>query len=128
MEEENILDPIILEERKKPKRPVVITVICIIYFCFIALLLPIMITNLKTFELITFLSVIVFLLLYLMCIIEMWRMKKWAVYSFITLTVITQIFTYLMGSWNLMANIIPTICSVILLFQIKKMGGADVKE
>ena len=122
MEEEDILDPILLEERKKPKRPVVITVICILYFCFIALIIPALARNTTTVKSLSFLMVTAYLLITIICIIGLWKMQKWAVYSFIALTVLAQIFTITTGNWKLSANIIPTICSVILLFHLKKMN------
>jgi hypothetical protein len=82
MEQEDILDPILLEERKKPKRPVVITVICILYFVFIALIIPALVNRTSSFKNLAFIMA---------C------------------------------SWKLTANIIPSICSVVLLFQLKKM-------
>jgi len=125
MEEEDILDPILLEERKKPKRPVVITVICILYFCFIALIIPALARNTTTVKSLSFLMVTAYLLITIICIIGLWKMQKWAVYSFIALTVLAQIFTITTGNWKLSANIIPTICSVILLFHLKKMNGYE---
>jgi hypothetical protein len=123
MEQEDMLDPILLEERKKQKRPVVITVICILYFCFIALIIPALARNTTTVKSFSFLMVTVYLLTTVICIIGLWKMQKWAVYSFIALTILAQVFTLSTGNWNLTTNIIPTICSVILLFHLKKMNG-----
>ncbi len=123
MEQEDILDPILLEERKKPKRPVIITVMCILYFCFIALIIPALARNTTTIRNLSFLMVTMYLLITIICIIGLWKMQKWAVYSFIALTVLAQVFTVSTGTWKLTANIIPTICSVILLFYLKKMNG-----
>ncbi len=122
MEQEDILDPILLEERKKPKRPVVITVICILYFCFIALIIPALARNTTTIRNLSFLMVTMYLLITMVCVIGLWKMQKWAVYCFTALTVLAQVFTVSTGTWKLTANIIPTICSVILLFHLKKMN------
>jgi len=123
MEQEDILEPILLEERKEPKRPVVITVICILYFCFIALIIPALARNTTTIKSLSFLMITIYLLITIICMIGLWKMQKWAVYSFIALTVLAQVFTMATGNWKFTANIIPTICSVILLFHLKKMNG-----
>lgn len=125
MEQEDIMDPILLEERKKPKRPLVITVICILYFCFIALIVPALALNTTTIKSLSFLMVAVYLLITIICIIGLWKMQKWAVYSFIALTFLAQVFTMSAGNWKFTTNIIPTICSVILLFQLKKMKSLE---
>jgi hypothetical protein len=121
MEQEHILDQITREEIRKPKRPIVVTVICIIYFCFVALLIPTFIINSEGIRSWSFLVVVVYLAITLTCIAGIWKMKKWGVYGFIALTGITLIITIALGNWSLRAFLIPTICSIILLVQSKKM-------
>jgi hypothetical protein len=121
MEQENILDPILLEENTKPKRHLVISVICIIYFFFLALAIPIIIVKSNTVTNWPFLAMVAYLVITLVSIIGIWKMKKWGAIGFIALTGIVQAIIVANGNWSLKSLLIPTICSIILLVQIKKM-------
>jgi F0F1-type ATP synthase membrane subunit a len=122
MEQEHLLDQITSEEIKKPMRPVVITVICIIYFCFVAILIPAFIINSRgSSNWAAFIIIIAYMAIIITFIIAIWKMKKWGAYGFIGFSILSEIAIILMGNWSLRDFLIPLIFSIILLFQIKKM-------
>jgi hypothetical protein len=121
MEQEHLLDQITTEEIKKPKRPVVVTVMCIIYFCMVGILIAAMLLNSKESWDWSFMIVIAYLVVTIIFIIAIWQMKKWGAYGFFGLTVLSQFAIIAMHNWSLRTLFIPLVCSVILLFQLKKM-------
>ena|ERR1700733_12526960 len=121
MEPEHVLDQITGEEIKKPKRPLVVTVICIIYFLLVAIWIPIFIINSETNLDWTFLIIIAYLAIIFIFVIAIWKMKKWGVHGFIGFSVLSLIAIILIDSWSLIYFLIPLICSIILFFQLNKM-------
>ncbi|MCE3265012.1 MAG: hypothetical protein K0R43_4091 [Pseudoduganella sp.] len=57
----------------------------------------------------------------LACFIGMWRMKKWAAYTYAGFAGLNQIVLLVMGLWNLAALIIPGIVIAIALKSVRKM-------
>lgn len=121
MEQEHMLDQITSEEITKPVRPVVVTVMCIIYFCMVGILIATLILNSKETWNWSSMIVIAYLLVTIIFIIGIWKMKKWGAYGFFGLTVLTQCAIIAMHNWSLQTLLIPLVCSAILLFQLKKM-------
>jgi hypothetical protein len=123
MEQQNILDAILTEEIKKPKRPVVVTVICGVYFFFIIMMVPLL-SRLKlkpNQQVLAFSSVITFMLLMLAFLIAMWRNLKWGVYGFIGVNFLILLGMIVQKPFRPFNAIIPLVCSVLLLFQLKNM-------
>ena len=47
--------------------------------------------------------------------VGLWKMKKWAAYTYIGLTAANQIVLLVMGVWSIMALIIP---AIVILFAL----------
>lgn len=53
--------------------------------------------------------------------IGLWKMKKWAAYTYIGFVTLNQIVLLEMGVWNIMALVIPIIVIDIALAHVTKM-------
>lgn len=58
----------------------------------------------------------------LVCFIGLWRMKKWAAYTYAGFAGLTQIVLLVMGLWNLASLIIPGIVIAIAMKSVRKMS------
>ena len=57
----------------------------------------------------------------LVCMIGLWKMKKWAAYTYTGFVALNQVVLLAMGVWNIMALIIPGIVIGIALTHVNKM-------
>lgn len=110
------------EKNEGIKRPTVITIICVLGFVGAAVTLPLIFSD-RARQIgswyppyLAFSAAIGFV-----CMLGLWRMKKWAAYSYAGLTVLSQIVLFTMGVWSIMALIIPVIVVGIALTHVKKM-------
>ncbi len=120
MKRTEILDEILNEN--KTKRPVAITVVCILGFIGAAISLPVIFTSLAEtvgawYPPYLGLSVVVGFV----CMIGLWKMKKWAAYVYTVFVITNQIVLLVMGVWNVMALLVPAIVVGIALYHVGKM-------
>lgn len=121
MEQQNNHEQLTVTTETK-KRPVAITVICIIGFIGAALTLPLVFSDLagqigSWYPPYLGLSVIIGLV----CMVGLWLMKKWAAYTYTGFVILNQIIMLIMGIWSVMALLIPAVVVGIALSHLKKM-------
>ena len=121
MEEQEILDQSNSSLQNK-KRPTAITVICILGFIGAAFTIPMIFSDIagqvgSWYPPYLGLSAVIGLI----CMIGLWKMKKWAAYTYTGFVVLNQIVLLAMGVWNIMALIIPGIVIGIALAHVNKM-------
>jgi hypothetical protein len=114
MEQQDILDPDILQ--KKKKRPTAILVMCILNIIGALFVVPLVFSNTALrigtwYPAFLGASTIVGLL----CTIGYWKMKKWAVYTYASLFIVGQIIMILTGIWTISSVIFPAIFLLILM-------------
>lgn len=110
------------ENLEEKKRPVAITVICILGFIGAAFTIPLIFSDVAKqigswYPL--YLGISAFI--GLACMIGLWLMKKWAAYTYTGFVVLNQIIMLVMGIWGFMALLIPAIVVGIALAHVKKM-------
>lgn len=121
MEQQEILDQT-NENPDSKKRPTAITVTCVIGFIGAAFTIPLIFSNIagqigSWYPPYLGLSAV----LGLICMIGLWKMKKWAAYTYTGFVVMNQVVLLAMGVWNVMALIIPGIVIGIALAHVNKM-------
>ena len=104
------------------KRPTAITIICILGFIGAAFTIPMIFSDLAAqvgswYPPYLGLSAVVGLV----CMLGLWKMKKWAAYTYIVFVALNQRVLLAMGVWNIIALIIPGIIIWIVLAHINKM-------
>jgi hypothetical protein len=109
-------------KNEEKKRPTAIMIICILGFVGAAVTLPIIFSDGagkigSWYPPYLALSAVIGFI----CMLGLWRMRKWAAYSYAGLAVLNQIVLFTMGAWNIMALIIPAIVVGIALKHVKKM-------
>ena len=130
MEQKEILD----QKNESPdskKRPTAITVICVIGFIGVAFRF---IGAALTFTIPMIFSDIagqieswyppylgLSAVLGLVCMIGLWKMKKWAAYTYTGFVVLNQVFVLTMGIWSIMTIIIQGIILAIAFTHVNKM-------
>jgi len=104
------------------KRPVAITVICIIGFIGVFAALPLIFSEVAKSIGDWYPPYLAFSTVAgLTCMIGMWMMKKWGIVAYTALTGLNQIVLLVMSVWNMYALIIPGIVIVIGFSQFEKM-------
>jgi len=104
------------------KRPLSITIICIIGFIGGILVIPVVFSPMAQYVATWYPLYLGFTALVgFISLLGLWFMKKWGAYSYIGLTILNQIVTLEMGVWNFMVLLIPFIIVVISLLYISKM-------
>ncbi|MBX7225675.1 MAG: hypothetical protein K1X55_06575 [Chitinophagales bacterium] len=121
MEEQEILDQSNASLQSK-NRPTAITVICILGFFGAAFAIPMIFSDIARqvgswYPPYLGLSSVIGLT----CMIGLWKMKKWAAYTYTGFVILNQIVLIAMGVWNIMALIIPVIVIGIALAHVNKM-------
>jgi len=104
------------------KRPIAITIICIIGFIGAALTLPLFFLDVMStlppwYPAFLGLGAVVGLA----CMIGLWMMQKWAVYTYTAFAVINQVILIATGLWNPIALIIPAIVVVVMFVYLSRM-------
>lgn len=120
MKDDTILDK--MDNEPKNKRPIAITVICVLGFIGVAFSIPVIFTSVAQ-------SIGAWYPPYLgfsviagfVCMIGLWKMKKWAAYAYTAFVLLNQIVLFVMGVWSVMALLIPAIVVGIALYHVKKM-------
>ena len=109
-----------MEEQKK--RPTAITVICVLGFIGAAFSIPLIFSDIagkvgNWYPPYLGLSCIIGFV----CMVGLWKMKKWASYTYTGFVGLNQIVLFTMGVWNIMTLIIPAIVVAVSLAYIKNM-------
>jgi len=104
------------------KRPVAITVICIIGFIGAAFTVPMFFMDVMSrfppwYPVLLGVSAVVGLA----CMIGLWMMQKWAVYTYTALSAISQVILIATGLWNPFSLIIPLIIIVLMFVYLSRM-------
>jgi hypothetical protein len=105
------------------QRPTAITVICVLGFIGALIVIPLIFSPLAERvgswypPYLGFSAVVGFI-----CMIGLWQMKKWAAYLYTGFTLVNQIILLTMGSWNILALILPGIVIGIALSHVNKMA------
>ncbi len=105
------------------KRPLSITVICVIGFIGAALAIPVIFSgtakNIGNWypPLLAFSAIVG-----AVCFVGLWKMKKWTAYSYAAFTGLNQIIMLVMGIWNIFALLIPGIVIFVAFKNIAKMS------
>jgi len=121
MEQENI-ETQKNKELYEKKRPIAITVICILGFIGATFTIPLVFSDIARQigswypPYLGFSAILGFI-----CMVGLWQMKKWAAYTYTAFVALNQIILLVMGVWNIMALIIPAIVVAIALTHLKKM-------
>jgi hypothetical protein len=109
-------------EKEAVKRPVLITVICVIGFLGAAVTVPVLFSdpakNIGAWYP-PFLALSA--LIGLACMIGMWLMKKWGVLGYAGFVLINQVVMLVMNLWTLPALIIPLVIVALAFTQFQKM-------
>jgi len=104
------------------KRPIAITIICIIGFIGAALTVPMFFTDLMR-SLPPWYPVYLGVgsVIGLACMIGLWMMQKWAVYTYTAFAAINQVILIATGLWNPFSLIIPLIIIVLMFVYLSRM-------
>jgi hypothetical protein len=105
------------------KRPVAITVICILGFIGAAISVPLVFSSMAA-------SIGSWYPPYLgfsalagtVCLIGLWMMKKWAAYAYTGLVALNQVVMVVMGVWTLFSLLIPLVVVIIALKYSPRMS------
>jgi hypothetical protein len=111
-----------MNDTQPAARPVAITVICILGFIGAALTLPLIFSSTASavgswYPAFLGLSAAVGLV----CMIGLWKMKKWAVFLYTALLVVSQIVLFSMGLWSPFSLLVPAIIVAIGFAYLSKM-------
>ena len=106
----------------KSRRPIAITIICIIGLIGAVIALP-MIFSQPSKDLGSFYQ---FYLGFSTCVgivsmVGLWKMKKWAVWLYSGFVIINQVILLYLGTWNFFALLIPGIFIGMSLYYVKRM-------
>ncbi len=108
--------------KNNPKRPGVITGICIISLIGALLSIPFLFSDsVKSIGYWYPIYLAFSIAIEVICIIGLWLMKKWGLIVYITFFITDQIIQVIFGSWNLFTVILPIIVITIGLSKYKEM-------
>ena len=108
---------------EKAKRPIAITIICVLGFIGAALAVPLIFSATARSigawypPYLALCSVIG-----LACMVGLWLMKKWAVFLYTGMTAVNQVVLLAMGVWNPLALALPLIVAVVAFMNLSKMS------
>jgi hypothetical protein len=105
---------------KKIKRPIAVTILCLISF--LALLISIIHNPLFSngdYDLTPYIGFIS--LLKVVCIIGLWKMKKWALYIYASMFLVNQFMLIYLNHWTFDSIVIPPLFIGIALYYLNKM-------
>jgi hypothetical protein len=121
MEQENLIESIEGSPRKK-ERPIVLSVICLFNFIGAVFTIPVLFSEDAKIMGNWYPPYLAFAtIIGLTCMIGLWKMKKWAAYSYTGFVAINQIVMLTMGKWNAYGLLLPLFVVVIALTNLKNM-------
>ena len=104
------------------KRPIAITIICIIGFIGAALTLPLFFSDVMRTLPSWYPALLgVSAVIGLACMIGLWMMQKWAVYTYTAFTAIGQVILIATGLWNPWTLIVPAIIIAVMFGYLSRM-------
>jgi hypothetical protein len=113
---------IMSETTEKVKRPISITVICIIGFIGALITVPLVFSPIAQQVGSWYPPYLAFsAVIGLVCMVGLWMMKKWAAYTYTGFVTLNQVVLLSMGVWNIMALLIPAIVIIFALKNVSKM-------
>src|SRR5262249_10410554 len=104
------------------KRPIAITIICIIGFIGAAVTVPLIFSE-TTRGIASWYPALlaVSAVIGLACTVGLWMMRKWAVYAYTAFAAVNQVILLTTGLWNPIALIIPAIVIVVMFIYLSTM-------
>jgi hypothetical protein len=121
MEQQNVVDDILEDVIEKPKRSAIVTIICILYFCFVLLIIPTLFRLRHLEQSLAFWLTIAFLTIMTTFLIAMWKNMRWGIYGFVGINLLILLGTIIQQPFRPLVMPIPLICSIFLIFQLKNM-------
>jgi glycerol-3-phosphate acyltransferase PlsY len=121
MEEQNIIEDS-AQKSTKNKRPLAITIICVLDFIGAVIVIPVIFSKVAASigswypPYLGFSGVVGFI-----CMIGLWKMKRWSVYTNTIFFIINQIMLILTNKWNLLGFLMLAIITGIQWIYLKKM-------
>lgn len=110
------------EPEEKVKRPVVITIVCVLEFSVLLLFAGYIIGFHYSIEMDGFFAyLVVRTVLGTVLAIGMWRMKKVAAYAFIAVNVLNQVILLQIERWTIQSLVFPMIMVILVLTRIERM-------
>ena len=104
------------------KRPIAITVVCVIGFIGLFFTVPMIFSPLTGLVYEWYPAFLGFsTLIGFICLVGLWNMKKWAVYTYTVLTILVQFIMVAVGIWTFSAILGPGIVIAIAFYHFPKM-------
>jgi len=104
------------------KRPIAITVICIIGFIGAVLTIPMLFSSTVQGIAPWYPPLLaVSAAIGLACMIGLWMMRRWAVYTYTAFAAVTQVIMFSTGLWNPIGLIIPLIIIIVMFIYLPRM-------
>jgi hypothetical protein len=107
---------------KSASRPTAITVICVFGFIGAALTIPLIFSDFARHigswypPYLAFSAIVGFV-----CMVGLWKMRRWAVFTYTGFCAINQIVMIAMGVWSIFALLIPGIIIALAFSKLSKM-------
>lgn len=104
------------------RRPVPISIICLIGFCGALFTIPLILSDLAAAvgtwyrPYLAFSSIVVFV-----CMLGLWNMKRWAVYAYTLFVAANQLVMLAKGMWTLGTLVIPAVVVCFAYYYVKDM-------
>lgn len=118
MEKQEIINPL----NPVKKRPVIITVICVLGFIGSLLNFLMIFSEVAKNNGSWYTPYLIFLgIIGLICMVGLWKMKKWASYVYIGVLILNQFILIAMGTWNVVELVFPAVLVGVILSQVNKM-------
>jgi hypothetical protein len=103
-------------------RPALITVLCVIMLIGVVISIPLIFSSTARHVGPWYSPYLAFgSLVSYFCTVGLWKMRRWAVYTYTGLVVLNQIVMMVMGAWNIIALVIPGIFIGLMFSQVAKM-------
>jgi hypothetical protein len=104
------------------KRPIAITIICVIGFIGAVLAVPLIFSETARGIAPWYPALLgVSSVIGLACMIGLWMMRKWAVYTYTAFAAVNQVILIATGLWNPVALLIPAIIIVVMFIYVSRM-------
>ncbi|HUV50402.1 MAG TPA: hypothetical protein VMW78_05210 [Anaerolineae bacterium] len=112
-----------VSEKIGNKRPTSITIICVVGFIGALLSVPLFFSAIaKSMGVWYQLYLALVSIMGLVCMVGLWKMKKWAAYTYAGFVSLNQFVMLAMGIWNIGALIMPGVVVAFALAHSKKMS------
>jgi hypothetical protein len=111
------------EPAERAKRPLAITLICILGFFGVAFSIPVIFVG-AVRQMGPWYSVYQGLCVLVggACMFGLWMMKKWAAFLYAGFAALNQVILLLLGMWSLTSLVLPALVAVVALLNVRKMN------